>query len=393
MTTLLQTVSVLSALATAGDPASAVGAPAQDVCYLGDTRLVFPSVPPVPHGGPFSRAIYQPWGRLAGAPFRDGVWLDVPGKGLPLGSIADAKAAAGVDWQTVGYFLRRIESPRHLEKLLRVLRHPPRGEWLTAGEVGDAVRAVAKLGPEYGMRVVATDVDASLLQKGCFESGGIWFADFVAIGPADWLVEYKYAVDSRNRVARVRRVIVEGPPPPIANGLFMCPTLESIASADPGGRRSQIEYVRANQWAYRRVAVLSASARLQRMVAGLADRDALVRSDAVRQLGTLGVLAKDATPGLPDPLGDTELVARWAAATARTGLGEKVKGVIPNLAAALHDSDGRVRPEASAALAAMGPAAIPDLKKAAEGADGNAAYLAREALRQIEEDATYPLAR
>ena len=50
-----------------------------------------------------------------------------------------------------------------------------------------------------------------------FEKDGIWLAHFLCIEGAS-VVEYKYVISKKNGVARLRRVLIDGPENPVGHG-------------------------------------------------------------------------------------------------------------------------------------------------------------------------------
>jgi hypothetical protein len=393
MITLFLLATILSATGV-GDPGGAGENPAADSCELGGDRLVFFEPAAAVETNPYARELVTAHGRDAGRPFRSDVSVACLSKGSNTGFIGSSALATNIDLRTIGRFLGRIESPEDAANVIRTLGHPERKYWLSAEQLRGVLRAVSAAGAGYGFAAVEAkpEPDHALIERGCFSSGGIWLADFVATEEVDWVVEYKYAIDGRNRVARVRKVILAGTPPakPIPDGLGLAPPVHEPRPGDLAAqatRRACIAANRAHQLLKRREAVISAAAFLPMWASSLRAPDPEVRRAAAEQIQFLDVLARDVTPNVPDPLGDDGSMARWAAAAARTGLGEKVIAVIPQLAAALGDNDDGVRVAAMHAIVAMGPAAVPQLKSVEQSGGAVARAQAAAALREIARDA------
>lgn len=178
-------------------------------------------------------------------------------------------------------------------------------------------------------------------------------------------------------------------------------------------------------------------AALKPMIAVLSDKDALKREYAAYGLGFLGQTAKPAVPalvklfkdsnpavrqravmsvcmiGIKDLVADKDLLAtgeqnaqhfakalasqhvfvRSNALLALKVIGSKAKAAIPEVTAALGDKDGRIRVAAIHTLTAIGPSAVPALRKALNSASAdqrmNALYAlgnlkAKDALSDVE---------
>jgi hypothetical protein len=99
-----------------------------------------------------------------------------------------------------------------MEALLSLLHGEGMKSRVTAQQFQRVARAVEAAGKDVPMRVTSKEVDAKMVDRGCFVENGTWFADLLIVEGAS-VVEYKYAIDKRNRIARLRRVLVEGPEP------------------------------------------------------------------------------------------------------------------------------------------------------------------------------------
>ncbi len=97
------------------------------------------------------------------------------------------------------------------------------------------------------------------------------------------------------------------------------------------------------------------------LVKALKDRDADIRTRAARSVGQAGPDAKEAVPALIEALKDKHADVRVAAVDALGEMGVDGKEAAPKLARLFHDPSGRVREHVRVALAAIGPAAIESL--------------------------------
>lgn len=100
-----------------------------------------------------------------------------------------------------------------------------------------------------------------------------------------------------------------------------------------------------------------ADAAVPAAIEALGDESRSVRSQAATALSKFGPSAKDAIPALADVLSDDHFLVRMRAAEAIVTIGPD-RQVLPQLIAALEDSDQNVRGCAAKALAQLGDAAV-----------------------------------
>ena len=126
---------------------------------------------------------------------------------------------------------------------------------------------------------------------------------------------------------------------------------------------------------------------LDDLYAHLKDDDPGVRATAVGLLGTMGVRAQAAIPGLIDALHDEQSPVARAAVAALSRVGPKSDAAIRALVAASQTADRDRRADALAALGRIGPAAkagLPGVQSAIAGEDLGLRAIARRALRRID---------
>jgi hypothetical protein len=157
----------------------------------------------------------------AGRPFRLGVEVcDVkPGNAayrlVHMDGVYDA-----LNYGNVEYFLDKIQAVRDFEEVLSRVNNVRREDWLTPEELPLLYTMVGAAPAEFRFAVVGREIEPDLLKKGIFHRGGVWLAAFVVQEGAS-VVEFKVAIDGKNRVAYHRRVLVDGPQPPVSGaGLF-----------------------------------------------------------------------------------------------------------------------------------------------------------------------------
>ena len=92
------------------------------------------------------------------------------------------------------------------------------GNWFQARLTGQqCVQVMLRVKNEAGSLPFRVKVLPNKIRSAtadCVRSGDVWFSHFAIIEGAS-LVEYEYAVGNENRIARNRRVLVEGPRAPL----------------------------------------------------------------------------------------------------------------------------------------------------------------------------------
>ena len=131
-----------------------------------------------------------------------------------------------VTWQNVGYFLSEVTEERQFRAIIALLHECFDPE--NATSVGPGWTPVSTEGYQEVMRRIATDTNRlpfkispkqpndKLLSKGVFRENDRWHVNVLCLEDAS-LVEYKYVMTRKNRIGRMRRVVIEG----VANPL-MC---------------------------------------------------------------------------------------------------------------------------------------------------------------------------
>jgi len=152
---------------------------------------------------------------MADLPVRKGVaFYRVPRVGL----VAEMeKNRVPVSWENVGDYLGEIHSKEKMTALLTVLHDDFQKTRIGLGGYSKILLHLTPAKAEWPFVVSHTQLDESTIKTGCFERDGLWLAHFLCVEGAS-VVEYKYAVSKKNGVARIRRVVVEGPENPTAAG-------------------------------------------------------------------------------------------------------------------------------------------------------------------------------
>lgn len=118
--------------------------------------------------------------------------------------------------------------------------------------------------------------------------------------------------------------------------------------------------------------------------------DSEIRWNAARTLGKIGPPAKEAMPNLSAALEDSDPLVREHAAEALGDIGPQAKEAIPALVKVLKDPDARVRRDAVRSLGQMGAAAksaLESIRPLLQDKDEKVRKAARTSLHQIESPA------
>jgi hypothetical protein len=338
-------------------------------------------------------------------PFRDGVEFGRRrvSKSAPL-LVRENGVYAEVAWDNIGFFLKGIENAEQFKVLLALL-HDEWSSCLNVGQLRQVLAAVDSQTEGFPLRVTRRDFDADLISKSCFVKDGVWCVDFVIIEGAS-VVEYKYAVDKHNRIARLRRLLVEGPPSH-GPGHYPGPirvhpgVLQASKTAEPQKEPEVVAEGTAEpyiDWYGYCSQVLRTAAFLPEWRTDLADRDATVRRKAASELRHVTEVAndskhfqfhflKDAIPDLAKALRDEDEEVRHYSASALGNIGALAVG---ELRKALADPNTNARISAARAIATVGPAAkdaIPDLRKALADPEPAVREAAEKAIKHIEQGA------
>jgi hypothetical protein len=93
-------------------------------------------------------------------------------------------------------------------------------DWLSPDRLRSLFRLIEAAPKELRLKIATKEFEADLITKGVFHRNDVWLAAFVVQEGAS-IVEFKVAIDRKNRVAYHRRVLVQGPAPPLSGaGVF-----------------------------------------------------------------------------------------------------------------------------------------------------------------------------
>ncbi|MEI6210363.1 MAG: hypothetical protein WCR06_01930 [bacterium] len=121
-----------------------------------------------------------------------------------------------ISWQNIGAYLHEIRDADQMLCLLNVLHYDFEHTRIGLAGFSNIVHLARSHTNELPFVVTYGLVEEDTIHRGVFERDGLWAAHFLCREAAS-VVEYKYAV-SNNSVARLRRVIVEGPDNPVSFG-------------------------------------------------------------------------------------------------------------------------------------------------------------------------------
>jgi hypothetical protein len=130
-----------------------------------------------------------------------------------------------VTHRNIGQYLGELRDPKQITAVLSLFhRHLERNRLDAAGFSRVVKHAEQK--PEALPFVVHhKEVELATVDKGVFRLDGVWLAHFMCVEAGSSVVEYKYAILPGREIARIRRVLVEGPKNPCEQGEFLPPSL------------------------------------------------------------------------------------------------------------------------------------------------------------------------
>lgn len=201
------------------------------VFVFGGDRLIFPSKFALPTAEA-QRVLACGWntasdrkefaGRLSWRggpnPFRDDVEFGWAGLGPTHLAIRSQGVYTRVAWDNIGFFLKRVENARDFDIVLRVLHKNWPTYSLTVSQYRALLRDVELNAKDLAFNIRKQEVDSESITKACFQKDDCWLWHFIVIDHAS-VIEYKYAVNRENRVARLARFLIEGPPTPTDNSI------------------------------------------------------------------------------------------------------------------------------------------------------------------------------
>ena len=251
-------------------------------------------------------------------------------------------------WDNIGYFLKPIKTREQCEAAISVLHEYRARLRLGITELRIVVQKIRSERRDPPFKIFNAEVESDLVSKGWFRRDGVWLADMVLIEDAS-IIQYKYAIDPKNRIARRSKVIVQGPGRP-RGAIFE----QGVPILGLGNVPPQIST------AYRKFSAcqkfLWAAGCLNQWKTDLINPDVAKRRAAAMAISSLDSEVVDAVPELTGALADTDAEVRCRAATALTLVGAAAKDSLPALKKALQDKDKRVREIAAGIVLLLGPA-------------------------------------
>ncbi len=306
------------------------GCHSDDVARFGRDNLTFPRKFSIPSPAQQNKYL-EGWPNAAvaqffGHPFRDAVQFAHATNGSmprPL-LVREGNSCAVVAWDNVGFFLDRVETADQCAKIIGLLHTDNTDlDWhqtfVTGRQIQALLTAIDADRRRLPLKVLYRDLDESQLTGECMPKDGAWAVAFAMIEDAV-VVEYKYLINAENRIARLRRVLVEGPPSPYTQN----------------GPLTPLEFPKEHRW---RAFQFNECTRFLHTAVHLAEcRANLVNS------GTDGKIA--------------------AAKLIAVAMGPAAVDAVPDLIASLRVKDPAVVSAAKDAICSVGIAAIPVLRKA-----------------------------
>jgi HEAT repeat protein len=161
--------------------------------------------------------------------------------------------------------------------------------------------------------------------------------------------------------------------------------LKEIDQPDPPPGPQEMPFLSESDWESRKAAVrrlaVEGPGPLAELRKALSDPDRNVRWAAVAGLGQLGLAAKDAVPELRKALSDRDWSIVEEAATVLGTLREAATDAVADLSTVLRGPIAYVRVSAGRALAAIGAAALPELRKGMDASEPEVRKCAMESMR------------
>lgn len=264
-------------------------------------------------------------------------------------------------WQSIGYFLKPIENARQFEWVLWLLHKDWQKERLSGEQIREIFRTIESDRQGVPLRILVRRFDGGPLSKGGLATDGIWIANFALIEETS-VVEYEYAIDKSNHVARRRTVLVQGPP---------LPHFEPVHNGIAGLATAVIEEHPVWDVYSRSRFLLLRAAYLSDWKQAIAKLGPLNSDELLTAIAENEDAVKQAMPELINALGDRDKHIRFAAAEILLRAARPAEKAVPALRKALSDTDSAVRCSAAVAILKIGPADLRVEAARALGGMGN----------------------
>jgi len=206
-----------AALAAAGCASPAVRT-APTTCMFGKDQIVIRDPLPPPSQEEQARltrgcADLRDENAVKGLPVRQGVKVFSAGF---YGVVArEGGRCTRVTWENVGRFAE-IRAPEQWNSILELFHsHLPK-LMISASSFGALLKEL-RPGSQLPFKVLKADVDLTTVSSSCSREGPYFRWHFIYVEAAS-VVEYKYVMDTDNRIGRLRRVLIAGPENPVGNG-------------------------------------------------------------------------------------------------------------------------------------------------------------------------------
>jgi hypothetical protein len=294
--------------------------------------------------------------------------------------VREGGVCAAISWDSVGYFLDRVETPSQCATVVDLINQANGVEnWarlrITGPKLRNVLRCIDEKGQHLPLKVARRDFDDAGLSGEPFREDGCWLVGY-AIVELGSIVQYKYAISATNRVALLGRVVVQGPPPELApvgpvtlRGEARCESFLQVAAHLSDWRKelSEAKDARLRLALVRdigRYIARGAAEAIPDVAGAIEDPDSQVREAAVHALGGIG---RPAVPALRRALGSRWSGVRYKAAHELRWMGAAAKDALPKLRMACSDPDAKVGGMAAAAFEAISRAQPPAAKPSAAG--------------------------
>lgn len=349
----MKTTSVLVVFCVVLSAASPSRCEERTACFFGKDMLGFLAKPSIPSEAE-QQEIADRWSwtlhirghESSQSPFR----ADVEFGSTSYSSVPDevpdvlfrhgSRVYSRIVWDSIGYFLEGIHNEGQCELLFSWL-HKNWPQRLNDSQFRRVIKEIRADAKDLPFEIFQEDVEDGPLLGQCIEKNGIWLVHFILV-EATSVIEYKYAIDKNNRVARLRRILVEGPEFP----------KEWRIEDPPRAIRDRVA-VKFDHF-YRSQRLVERAAFLPELRKALESPSRDDRLSACWRIANIKQEARAAVPELRKVLTDPDKTIRDAATCALRHIGPDAKEALPDLRATLNDKEPKVREGAAYALLEIG---------------------------------------
>lgn len=127
-----------------------------------------------------------------------------------------------LSWENAGEYLTKIHDAKQMESLLLLFHDDLKETRIGIAGISDIYSQVRSLKESRPFTIVDEQIEKTTIGRFILDRDGMWLAHFLRVENAS-VIEYKYVVSDKHKVARLRRAIIRGPENPSGNGEFQAP--------------------------------------------------------------------------------------------------------------------------------------------------------------------------